>query len=58
MQPPEREAQFERLRGEGWEEYLAYRKSWTEYPGRRFVAEYPLLVDIELSATCSARCVT
>jgi len=57
MEPPEREARFDRLRGEGWEdEYRSYRQNWTDYPDRQFVAEYPLLVDLELSTLCNLRC--
>lgn len=57
MEPPERERLFEEYRGEGWEdEYRQYRKNWSEYPKKRYVADYPLLVDLELSTLCNLRC--
>ncbi len=57
MEPPERENIFERYRGEGWEsEYLQYRKDWSAYPAKQYVADYPLLVDLELSTLCNLRC--
>lgn len=57
METPEREALFEKYRGEGWEaEYRQYRDNWTEYPKRQFVADYPLLVDLELSTLCNLNC--
>jgi radical SAM protein with 4Fe4S-binding SPASM domain len=57
LDTPEREALFEQYRGEGWEkEYLLYRERWTEYPRKHFVAEYPLLVDTELSSLCNLKC--
>jgi radical SAM protein with 4Fe4S-binding SPASM domain len=57
METPDREALFETYRGEGWEaEYRQYRDNWSEFPKRQFVAEYPLLVDLELSTLCNLRC--
>lgn len=57
LEPPEREALFEQYRGEGWErEYWLYRDRWSAYPDRQFVADYPLLVDLELSTVCNLRC--
>lgn len=57
METPEREALFEAFRGENWEsEYREYRNNWSEYPNKQFVAEYPLLVDLELSTLCNLRC--
>jgi radical SAM protein with 4Fe4S-binding SPASM domain len=57
METPEREASFEAFRGEGWEvEYQEYRHNWSEYPPKQVVAEYPLLVDLELSTLCNLRC--
>lgn len=57
METPEREALFERYRGEGWEaEYRSYRERWAEYPKTQFVAEYPLLLDLELSTLCNLKC--
>lgn len=52
-----RERQFHRYLSIGWEKkYKEYRKHWSEYPSRQYVAEYPLLVDIELSAVCNLAC--
>lgn len=52
-----REKAFHKKIGEGWAaEYALYRKNWKEYPGNRFVSEYPLLVDLELSTSCNLRC--
>lgn len=57
METPDREALFERYRGEGWEtEYRLYRENWSEYPKQQFVSEYPLLVDLELSTLCNLSC--
>ena len=57
LETPEREALFERYRGEGWEEgYAAYRRNWHELPQRQEVSEYPLLVDLELSTACNLKC--
>lgn len=57
MDTPEREATFEANRGYGWEsEYAAYRANWTKYAKQQHVAEYPLLVDIELSSVCNLHC--
>jgi len=53
----ERENLFEKHRGQNWEiEYKKYRNDWSEFPKNQFVNEYPLLVDIELSALCNLRC--
>lgn len=57
MDTPERLEQFETSRALGWEkEYEEYRKNWSEYPQKQYIAEYPLLVDIELSTLCNLRC--
>ena len=57
METPEREALFEEYRGEGWEkEYQSYRNNWSEYPQTQFIADYPLLVDLELSTLCNLHC--
>ena len=57
METPERLSRFEEYRGSGWEaEYQAYRKTWSEYPREQIVAEYPLLVDLELSTICNLKC--
>lgn len=57
METTARELAFEQKRGSGWEkEYAEYRKHWTEYAKNQQVAEYPLLVDIELSSLCNLHC--
>lgn len=57
LESPEREALFERYRGEGWEEeYAAYRRDWQALPNRQQVSDYPLLVDLELSTACNLNC--
>ena len=57
MDTPEREALFERHRGAGWaDEYAEYRRKWVDFAKRQYVAEYPLLVDLELASVCNLRC--
>ena len=57
MDTPEREALFERYRGEGWEaEYAEYRRKWVDHAKSQIVSDYPLLVDIELSSLCNLTC--
>lgn len=53
----EREELFEKHKGEDWEdEYKGYRSDWSKFPKKQFVNDYPLLVDIELSALCNLHC--
>jgi radical SAM protein with 4Fe4S-binding SPASM domain len=57
MDTAEREAKFEANRGYGWESgYADYRAKWTSYAKNQTVADYPLLVDIELSSLCNLHC--
>lgn len=57
LEPPEREAEFERRRAYGVEEsYRENRRQWVEYPTQRHVADYPPHVDLELSSICNLRC--
>lgn len=57
LEPPEREAEFERNRGFGVEDdYRENRRQWTEFPKQQYIADYPLHVDIELSSVCNLRC--
>lgn len=57
MESDERNAEFEKKRGFGCqEEYKKNRQEWTENPQNFFVADYPLLVDLELSSVCNLRC--
>lgn len=57
MDTPEREARFHECLGEAWPDgYAEYRKNWAEWPTKGHVADYPLLVDLELSSVCNLRC--
>ena len=57
MDTPEREAKFERYRGEGWEvDYLDYREKWVSLAKSQTVSDFPLLVDIELASVCNLTC--
>jgi radical SAM protein with 4Fe4S-binding SPASM domain len=57
IESPERDALFDEYRGQGWkDEYRCYRENWEKHPKSFFVAEYPLLVDLELSSLCNLRC--
>lgn len=57
LETPEREALFEKYRGEGWEtEYKVYRENWVNCAMEKTVLEYPLCVDIELSTFCNLKC--
>lgn len=57
MDTVEREAAFDKFRGEGWEaEYADYRRKWSEYALNQQVSDYPLLVDLELASICNLRC--
>lgn len=57
MDTEEREARFHEYLGEGWqEEYRVYRRNWSEWARTQNVADYPLLVDLELSSVCNLRC--
>ena len=52
-----REELFDKNRGEGWDsEYKKYRNNWSKLPKEQVVNDYPLLVDIELSALCNLAC--
>lgn len=57
MDTIEREAQFSKYRGEGWDdEYAKYRSDWFDLPSNQKVESYPLLVDIELASICNLNC--
>ena len=57
MDTPEREAAFHRALGEAWPAgYAAYRSNWQAWAEQQFVADYPLLVDVELSSVCNLTC--
>lgn len=57
MDTAEREARFYEYLGETWPEgYKEYRRNWSQWPTSGHVADYPLLVDLELSSVCNLRC--
>src|SRR6266700_2730965 len=57
MDTPEREARFHDYLAEGWEEgYRTYRQNWIDWAKLQYVADYPLLVDLELASICNLRC--
>lgn len=57
LEPPERVAGFEAMRGYGVEEaYKENRRLWTEYARNQTVSAYPLHVDIELASVCNLQC--
>ncbi len=57
MDTQEREAQFEAHKGEGWQDgYKEYREKWVSLAKTQTVADFPLLVDIELASVCNLRC--
>ena len=57
LEPLEREILFDKHRGEAWpEEYRKYRDNWVKFPAEKFVADYPLCVDLELSTVCNLKC--
>ena len=38
-------------------EYLEYRKNWNEYPKQRFVSDYPINLDINVTNRCNLKCI-
>lgn len=53
----ERILEFNSKMAAGWEdEYKVYRDKWIRLPKSREVAEWPLLVDLELASVCNLRC--
>ncbi len=57
LDTPEREELFDKNRAFGFEdEYYKYRKQWEAFAQRKFVSDYPLLVDLELSTVCNLNC--
>ncbi|HEY4372675.1 MAG TPA: radical SAM/SPASM domain-containing protein [Burkholderiales bacterium] len=57
MDTPEREARFHEKLGSDWPEgYAKYRSDWAENAKNQVVADYPTLVDLELSSVCNLRC--
>lgn len=52
-----REDAFTKNRAYGVEvDYYKNRQEWTEYAQQQYVADYPLLVDLELSSLCNLHC--
>jgi radical SAM protein with 4Fe4S-binding SPASM domain len=57
METEERVRRFHEALAEGWEDgYWAYRNNWTKWAKEQYVADYPLLVDLELSSICNLKC--
>lgn len=57
LETKEREVLFDKNRGEEWPEgYTEYRKNWEKYPENKFIPEYPLNLDLELSTVCNLKC--
>ncbi len=57
LETPEREAEFEKIRGFGVEEaYAENRRDWTQFAKNMFVSDYPLHVDLELASICNLKC--
>jgi len=57
LEPPERRIDFERKRGFGVEAaYLKNRRQWSEFPKQKYISDYPMHVDIELSSLCNLKC--
>lgn len=57
MDTPEREALFDESLSSGWTEgYAQYRGDWVKNAKTQTVADYPLLVDLELASVCNLRC--
>jgi radical SAM protein with 4Fe4S-binding SPASM domain len=57
MESEERVKQFHDALAEGWVEgYWEYRNNWIKFAKEQYVAEYPLLVDLELSSLCNLNC--
>lgn len=53
----EREEEFTKKRAFGVEaDYYQNRKEWDEFAKQQYVAQYPLLVDLELSSVCNLHC--
>lgn len=57
LESTEREAEFERRRGHGVEDaYRENRRQWSDFPQQKYVADYPLHVDVELASVCNLKC--
>lgn len=53
----ERENEYERRRGHGWEdEYRWYRSEWVRRPQERDPGPWPLNIDLEISTLCNLNC--
>ena len=57
MDTEERLKLFEKNRGLKWEkEYSDYRRNWTDFAQKKYISDYPLLVDLELASICNLKC--
>ncbi|MBF0589465.1 MAG: radical SAM protein [Magnetococcales bacterium] len=57
LDTPERMAAFSKnLGSDGEEAYRQYRAQWESLPKSRKIADYPLLVDLELASICNLKC--
>ncbi len=57
LEGPERLAAFSANLAAGWEkDYAEYRQNWVDRPNKREVADYPLLVDLEMASRCNLKC--
>ncbi len=57
LETPGRLTAFSEKLARGWENgYAEYRQNWNEYPNRRQVSDFPLLVDMEMSSRCNLTC--
>lgn len=53
----ERTEDFSKKLATGWTvDYKDYRAKWIDLPKSREVADYPLLVDLELASACNLKC--
>lgn len=54
---PERFEKYMEARAFGHRDaFFEYRKNWTEYPLRRYVSEYPLSLEFQISDVCNLKC--
>lgn len=54
---PERFEKYMEARAFGHREaFFEYRKNWTEYPAQKYVSEYPLSLEFQISDVCNLKC--
>ena len=56
LDTPDRIASFHDKLGRDWPEYKTYRHLWHHNATNQIVADYPLLVDVELASNCNLNC--